>query len=53
MKIWCQKRQRGPQCPLKYVTINIICRGEREEMVDAINLNKERWQVQVNFIATT
>ena len=22
-------------------------------MVDAINLNKERWQVQVNFIATT
>ena len=47
------KKAREAQCPLKYVTINIICRGEREEMVDAINLNKQPWQVQVHFIATT
>ena len=28
-------------------------RGGGEEMEDAINLNKEPWQVQVHFIATT
>ena len=46
------KKAREAQCPLKYVTINTVG-GGREEMVDAINLNKEPWQVQVYFIATT